>query len=246
MSLGWKNPLPFKIGGKPTMTATVHKALRQALGKSFGIANELAIGPAEGLRDLFTKCDARVFSAALSKWEHAIWQAFPHTATSFLRLWEDMLLVSPVGSEAERRETVALKYTREIDASVPGLRRELKRLDEGFDVETVPYELTATTVHGKAFGPLPGASGEPYGLGLWSARESTAFPNFSDEYIIRVRYTGTLTNVLAAKAADILEDVLPSWCDFEIYTLSDGPDGEGFYCDGGPNGDSRLDQTAMT
>jgi hypothetical protein len=230
------------------MTTTVYKALRLALGKSYGVGTDidLAIGPREGLRDLWTKCEARVVAAALSKWEHAIWQAFPHTATSFLRLWEDMLLVSPVGSVYERQEAVAQKYTRRVDATVPGLRRSLQEIDERFDVELVPYDLTFATVHGKAFGPLPGVTAAPYGTGLWADRESTAFPNFSDIFIVRVRFLGPLTDTLKAKAVDLLDDVLPAWVDFEIYTLSDGPSGEGFYLDGGPNNDSFLDVTAIT
>lgn len=246
MALGWRNPLPMKLGGKPSATSTIYKALRQALGKSFGSASDLAIGPEGGLRDLWTKCEARAVAAAISVWEHAIWQAFPHTATSFIRVWEDMLLVSPIGSLYERQEAVALKYTRRIDATVPGLRRSLKEIDENFDVELVLYDLTIVTVQGKAFGPLPGASGEPYGSGLWAARESTAYPNYSDIFIVRVRYIGVLTPQLEFQAADLLDDVLPAWVDFEIYNLSDGPGGEGLYFDGGPDDDSFFDQTAMT
>jgi len=246
MALGWSNPLPLKLGGNPTMTQIVYKALRQALGKSYGHDSDLAIGPVDGLRDLFTKCEARVVAAALSKWEHAVWQAFPHTATSFLRLWEDMLFIQPIGSEAERQEVAALKYTRRIDSTVPGLRRELKRIDDRFDVESVPFDLSIATVQGKAFGPMPGATGEPYGTELWALRDSTAWPNFNDCYIERVRFVGALSNALEAKAAELLDDVLPAWCDYEIYTLSDGPGGEGFYLDGGPDDDSFMDETAMT
>jgi hypothetical protein len=244
--LGWGNPLPMQLGGHPTMTETVYRQMRLALGKSYGIENDLAIGPEGGLRDLWTRCEAREVAAELSVWEHAIWQAWPHTATSFLRVWENMLLIAPTGSEAERQERAAEKYTRTIDATVPGLRRQLKEIAEDFDVEAVPYDLSTTTVLGKAFGPLPGALGAAYGTGAWASRESTEWPNFSDIYIVRVLHAGTTTNEILARAADLLDDVLPSWIDFEFYAVADGPEGEGFYADGGPDSDSFTDWTLIT
>lgn len=246
MPLGWSNPLPMKLGGKPSLTQVVHKALRQTHGLSFSPYTELAIGPVEGLRDLYTKCEARVIAAALSKWEHALWQAFPHTATSFIPLWEDMLLVAPSGSLYERQAAVAEKYTRSPDATVPGLRVSLKRIDERFDVEQVPYESQYITVQGRMFGPLAGASGSPYGSGASASVESTYYPNFSDVYIERVRYDGVPTETIIAKAADMLDDVLPAWMDFTIYNVGSGPDGDGLYFDGGPNNDSFFDVTAQT
>jgi hypothetical protein len=244
MAMGWKNPLPFKIGGAPTTVELTYEQLRKALGR--GPGNTQAIGPRDGLRDLWTKCEALAVATSLAHWEHAIWQAFPHTSTDFLTVWENLLGLPASDELVIRQRTVAAKYTQEIDATIPGLREQLQEIDPRFDADLIPDRYKITTIACKEFGPLPGVAGSPFGTGLWAARESTAYPNFSDDFIVRVRFSGLPTEELFAQVADLLNDVLPSWVDFEIYVLSDGPEGEGFYLDGGPDSDSFLDLTAIT
>ncbi len=244
MGLGWGNPLPLSLGGGPTLTELIYDSIRKAHGR--GPNGSQAIGPVDGIRDLWTIIEARAIACALSHWEHALWQAFPHTSTSFVVVWENLLLLPSTGELAERQKAVAAAYTRQIDATIPGLREQLKEIDAGFDVDTIPDDLTITTMVGKEFGPLPGVSGHAYGSGLAATRESTAWPNFSDNFILRVRYIGTPTEEQFARAASMLNDVLPAWVDFDIYVLSEGDDGDGFYFDGGPNSDSFMDLTAIT
>ena len=244
MGLGWGNPLPLSLGGAPTVVEIIYDSLRKAHGR--GPNQDYAIGPVDGIRDLWTIIEARAIACALSYWEHALWQAFPHTSTSFVVVWENLLLLPSTGELAERQQAVAAAYTRQIDATIPGLREQLKEIDDGFDVDTIPEELTITTMAGKEFGPLPGVAGSPYGTGLWADRDATAWPNFSDHFILRVRYSGTPSDEQLAQVAALLNDVLPAWVDFDIYSLSDGPEGEGFYFDGGPDSDSFLDLTAIT
>lgn len=244
MAFGWKNPLPLKIGGAQTRVELTYEALRKAHGR--GPNGTEALGPRDGLRDLFVKCDAIAIASSLSYWEHALWQAFPHTSTSFITVWENMLLLPASGELAARQVAVAANYTQKIDATIPGLREQLQAMDPSLDVDSIPEDYTITTMAGKEFGPLPGVSGAAYGTGVWANRHSTAYPNYSDHFVLRVQYSGIPTEELLAQVSDFLNEVLLSWVTFEIYNISDGPDGEGFYFDGGPDSDSFLDLTAIT
>jgi hypothetical protein len=244
VAFGWKNPIPLEIGGGPTTVELTYEALRRAHGRGPGQAD--AIGPRDGLRDLWTKCEAIAVATSLAHWEHAFWQAFPNTSTDFVTVWENILGIPSADTLVERQRLITAAYIREIDATIPGIREALKDIDTRFDVDSIPDDLKIITIAGKEFGPLPGAAGAAFGSGFAASRQSTAFPNFADDFIVRVRFLGLPTDILLAQAADLLNEVLPSWVSFEIYNLSDGPEGEGFYLDGGPDSDSFLDLTAIT
>jgi hypothetical protein len=249
MALGWKNPLPLKLGGGRTETELVYEFLRRARGR--GPGGKQAIGPADGLRDLKLRCEAIAIAKAAAAMEHALMQAFPSKTSSAIEVWENLLGVPAVGELEDRRRAVWLAYTREIDATTRGIRDGLQRIDAAFDVDFVPPELAIIAQAGREFGPLPGTAGPPFGSGVFATRLSTAWPNYADFYVLRARYVmpAGQTEIpiqIRAAAEDYLNDVLPGWMDFTIYNVASDGSTLGFYFDGGPNGDSLMDQTAMT
>lgn len=248
MTLGWANPLPFHIGGGPTPTELVYAALRSAAGESS--PGQLNSGAAGGLRDLWTICKATAIAASMEGIESALDQAFPQTMSAHLEVWERLLGIPRAANDVERRRLVQIAWTAQIDATTTGLRDNLRKIDPAFDVESLPWAEVALVQFGKLFEQLPGTGGQDYGTGVAAGRTSTEWPNFSDTFVQRIRYVlppGIIdppqASIAAAEA--LLNEHLPAWVDFEIYVLSSGPEGDGFYLDGGPNDDSRLSMTGF-
>lgn len=243
MALGAENPLPFRVGGALTPTQRVYAAMVSAVGKG----NR---GPAGGLRELWRLCLARAIAQAADAKDLAALQAFPATMTVHLPAWERTLLLQPGPTEVARRRTIGQVLTREPDASGPSLAEQLRDIDPNFSLDPVAWSWASTMVPGRAFGPLPGSGGPVFGAGQAAGVESAIGANFSDAYVVHVLYAlpAGQTEIpveSAERAAALLNELLPFFCDFTIYNLSAGPDGDGFYLDGGILGDSLLDQTGL-
>lgn len=245
---GGKNPFPsFRLGGGRSRVDRIHRALRKAMGEN-------GPGPEGGLEDLWTLCEARVMALAEGTLRQAFYQAFAQTMGSFgVARWERLLQIPQQRHLVDRQEAVRLAITSEPDATIPGLRASLKRIDPAFEVVSVPWEKMTTVQFGKAFGPLPGVAGQPFRTGAAVAifQHSTAWPAYSDAYVTQVQYVlsaGQLNIPLSvlAQAEELLNEVLPFYQDWSIFALADGPDGAGWYLDGGPDNTSFLDQTAFT
>ncbi len=238
MPYGVMNPYPFQYGDGPTPVEKNYRALRSAVGVG-------GAGPVGGLEDAWRICKARAITAAMQPVEAAVMQAFPYKMTDHLSLWEGHLGIAQADTEEERRAAVAAAILAKVSADIPTIRAELQSIDPNADVESVAYANCTIVQFGKAFGPRPGASGPAYGSGISSGISFNGWPNFSTDFILHVRYTltGSQTQIPAASRFALsryLNDVLPSWVDYVIYV------GTGFYLDGGPDGTSRLDQTAFS
>ena len=126
----------------------------------------------------------------------------------------DFLLVI-TGRERIGKSTLALQIAKDFDPA--------------FTVEDEPYELSTIVQFGRMF---PARGDEALGV--------PAYPNFADDFLVRVRYqlgaSQTAPPATAwATAADLLNTLLPTWVDYELVT------GDGFQCDGGDDGTSLLD-----
>lgn len=243
MSFGWKNPLPFKIGGGLTPTEEIYAALRSARGEGGN-------PPEGGLQDLWDRSRAKMIAAGQSAVLRAVLQAFPQTMVDHLPVWEKILKIPELPTVAERQIAVALALTGIINATTPGLDESLKKIDPAFVVEYLPWDESASTVHGKCFEGLPGTTPEPFGTGPAAARKSTALPNYSTGFVVHVRYllSGGQTEPPAASlsaAVDLLNKQLPFFVGFELYALTSGGEGDGFYLDGGDDDTSRFDVTGL-
>jgi hypothetical protein len=246
MPLGWKNPLPFKLGGRRKgSTLDTYLALRRTLGEN-------GAPPEDGLEDLWIKAEARGISLAQSAVRAAFNQFFPRTMTSALGRWESKLGLPMAKYMIDRQRNVAAAITAQADASTPGLREGLRKIDHRFDILHTPWAQVVTVMFGKSFGPLAGVAGPVFRTGIAAAifGQSSMLSNYSDSYIVHVQYVldpgqTQIDPAIYAAAADFLCNALPCNFDFAIFTLSDGDDGPGWYLDGGVDGTSLLDQTAF-
>lgn len=221
-AIGGRNPIPTHIGGSSAPTEKVWRTLRKALGTRLD-GGDVA-GPVDGIEDMWRLAKARAIAKVLQLEELAVTQAFPFLATVALDLYERALGVPRAPTDQQRREAVAVAYTAGLDAVIPHVRAELQRIDPGLDVVTVNPATSIWTQFGKCFANRN--SNDMFVDG----RKSAAFPNYSQHFVLVVRWSGSPGGVPdPAKRAEVeryLNTVLPSWVDYSI------ENGEGFYLDG--------------
>jgi hypothetical protein len=225
--LGWGAGLPLEVGGDTSKTDAIYRSLRVAVGKG-------GSGPPDSIEDFWRQSKAQTIASVVTMTERAALQAFPDVATDRLPAYERLLRFgAPAGAtDEERRRAIAAAWTTENLADGGSVAASLAHLSAAFSVETLPYEIGCLVAFGKMF------FGRDELLSLLAA--PPAFPNFADDFVVRIRWTlpGGETKPPAtawAAAADLANAVLPAWVDFELVT------GDGFFCDGGPDGTSLLD-----
>jgi hypothetical protein len=234
---GGLNPWPLEYGGGPTEEETVYDAMRRAVGDGFPAPNE------NGIDGNWRMCRAMGIAALGTGGERAALQALPNLATDHIPVYEDLLGITPTVDEPDetRRQNNARAFTRKVQADVPELTVQLTTIDARLSIQEVPYDEGVIVNYGKSFEPQDGSPS--FGGG----RRSTAFPNYSTEFIVRVLFDlGMFPAPTSAEAAIIrkvkafLNEVLPSWVSYSIST-GGGIAGTGFILD-----QSLLDVTAMT
>lgn len=243
MAFGWKNPMPFWVGGDPTPTEQIYDQLRVSVGTLSNGAS--ALGPVDGVRDRWWQSVAQTRAASISYVEAAMGEFFPARTTPGLPAWEKLLFLPREATDAERRAALELAIANVPDATILGLLDSLQTINADFTILPVDPDRSVIVQLGKAFGPLPGASGQVYSSGQ-ASRQATDWPNYADDFVVHVACLATTPATDLAKAETMLNFALPAWIDFQIVNVVDGPDGEGFYFDGGPDGSSSVfDLTAF-
>jgi hypothetical protein len=222
--LGWMAGLPLEVGGDTSRAEAIYRGLRSAVGKG-------GSGPPDSIEDLWRQSKAQTIASVVLMSERAVVQAFPSLATDRIAAYERLLRFgAPAGAtDEERRRAISAAWTTETLSDVRDVTTSLRTIHPALSVEEEPYELGTVVELGKMF-PAPGA--ESTGV--------TAFPNYADDFMVRVRYelgAGETAPAATTSAgvADLLNRVLPTWVDFELVT------GDGFFCDGGADGTSLLD-----
>lgn len=231
--LGWQNGLPLELGGGTSRTEDIYNALRGALGS--------APGPKDGIEDLWRQAKAASIGGVVIATERAALQAFPHVATDALPRYESILGLVATGTETERRAAAAAAWVVDQLADQPSVTASLDVIDAAFYLGNTPDGQTTSVQVGRQFGDRPNLGGWAQ---LASGRQSSAWGNFSDDFVLRAYYalSGGLLSIPSAKqsaAERYLNTVLPAWVDYTIATA------DGFYLDGGADGTSLLDQTAF-
>ncbi len=222
--LGWHNPLPLELGGGPTLVERIYRALRASVGKGGSAPDD-----ANSIDGLWRQVRATAIASVAGMGERSVLQAFPDRATDLLPYYERLfLLTSEPGSSAQaRREEAARLYALRISSSIPDLQAELQQIDPRFSVLPTDPDESCTTVFGRAFEDLDGA--EPFIADSEAAftptRHSTAFPNYSSEFIAYVLLDlgdgvapGTGESRAMELARRLLHDVLPAPNFFHIIT----------------------------
>jgi hypothetical protein len=209
----------------------LYQALRSAVGEG-GSAEQ----DATTIDGLWRLCRARAIASVASFGERAATQAFPDRATDLLPYYERLLRPIATGeTDDERREAAALSYALQIASSVRDIAIALRAIDPRFNVTATLPAQSDTTLFGRAFEGLDGSL--PFGGG----RKSTRYPNYSTEFILFVVLDlgggvqpTTVDRRLMASAAQLLNNVLPAFNDWQIVTH------RGFTLD-----IDRLDLTAL-
>lgn len=228
-TIGRLNPLPYHIGGNPSPTAKVWRALRRALGRTSG--DREAAGPVGGIEDSWRLSKARVIARTLQLDELAALQAIPSKASVHLPVYEALLLVPQAETEVERQAAVAAVYAAQLSAIIPEVRKRLKAIESSLDVVTQAHSPAIHTQFGRMLRDRVGGDFLP-------TREHALFPNFSQHFVLVVQWPGAAWD--AAKRLQVerfLNDVLPSWVDYTIQNAA------GFYFDG--FNDSVFDMTGF-
>ena len=239
MSIGGGNPLPFQVGGGPSLTEQAYLNLKQMVG----IGGSAADGTIEAE---WRFARARGIAASFAD-ERASNQMIALLCTDFIPLWESILGLTPGvnDNDVDRRNLIVDRITRAVNASVDGLDTELQKIDERFSVhclEPDPDDPRAvwndeiTTVPGRTFEDWdpndPDACGPAFGGG----RYSTIWPNYSSKRVVKVIFDidqGTMTaaqKVLVGRAEAVLTEILPAVCGLQISTSVDSGAG-GFILD---------------
>lgn len=229
---GWQNSFPLELGGQPTRIEAIYSALRSAVGRGGSAQDD------SGLEGAWRAAKAQAIAASLDAYERAAFQALPAHATEHVPVYERVLGIAP-GSDAneeDRRLAVVAAWVARVLATVGDLKRSLQTISPKFDVDEMDHDLSIVTMLGKMF---PAYGDEATGVPM--------YPNYSDEFIVRVTYTmesgeTKIPQAIHAAARRFLGTALPAWVDFEIMHRTD-PE-QGLICDGEDVG-SVLDVTPM-
>lgn len=218
---GSGNPFPLELGGGPSTHEQTYDLLKQAIG----------VGATAGEDTIdadWRMAQARGLRAAFNA-DRAINQGFPHLATDFIEVWEELFFLVPGDlCDEDRRQQILDRLVRVIDASGPGVEDDLQEIDPLFEIVDVDSDTARTTEHGRAFEDYDTGDGDACGPAFNGGRSSTEWPNYSTEFISVVKYgitPGQLTNEAKrrlARAKAVLCEVLPAWVDFVIFNSDTG------------------------
>jgi len=200
---GRHNPFPFQLGGGQTEIEETWQELRKALGEG-------GAGPVGGIEDAWRWIKSEMIACAARMAERAVLQAFPDRCTDHLPVWEENLLVPQVANDQLRREAVTAALTGNISAVIPNLTAALQEIDPTIGI-SVQDEDTS-------FNFIPGRYYRPRGVGYTAyGGVGSSFPNFSSWFVVQVLWPGGIPDAgQLAQAVDILNNVLPSWVDWQI------------------------------
>ncbi len=213
---GGGNPFPIELGGGPSSTQKIYQTLKHAVG--IGGAAEDGTIEAD-----WRFAQARGLRAGWSI-DRAVNQAWPSLATDYIQVYEEMLLLNPGSlSDEERRKQILDRYTRSIDSSAGGIEEDLQEIDPLFSVINVDRDTARTTMFGRGFEDEAPGDTDACGPAFGGGRKSTAWPNYSTDFVSIVRYdlaTGGLTAEAQRRierAKGLLREVLPAWVDWWIF-----------------------------
>lgn len=200
----------------PTRAELIYRALRSATGKGGSAEDE-----ANSIDGLIRRVRAAAIASVADMGERSALQAFPNHATDLLPYYERLVGLSddPDLTEQERRDAAAALYALQQAADIPSIISALQEIDARFDVITAAHTTATTTIAGRAFEDYAGD------LPFQGGRQSTAFPNYSSELVLRMLLD--LGDGVAPDADErrsmrlarrLMHDVLPATVDLQIVT----------------------------
>lgn len=231
-ALGSLSPLAYPLGGGTSHVEDIYRALRSAPGTS--------VGPEDGLDDLWRQSRAVGIGSAHLALDKAAYQALPDGTTDHLAAYERGLGLasSSAQTEQDRRLRVAAAWTSQIASTSRGIERDLQDISANYSLRATDHDLTDTTHHGRSFPAF----------GLEATYGVSAYPNYGTSFVVTVVYA-VPAGVFAIPDAELddgerlLNSALPAHVDYVV--SQEGTSGAGFYADGGPDGTSVADLTAI-
>lgn len=215
---GFQNPFPHELGGGATLDEAIYRALREAVGVGGSASDD------SGAEGGWRWCRARMIASAESALERATLQSFPGVATDHIAVFERLLGISPpTGSVDEaRRKAIETQLVGRVEASLVGLRRQVRDIDPRLHVQVVPFDRAGLVYYGRAF-QEHGTAAIRYGSGPFSPPSSaTRYP----AYTTVVRLTLLLDQGgtpptdaeegILQRASRVLRAALPTSVDFRL------------------------------
>jgi hypothetical protein len=204
--IGRQNPLGTEVGGGESEVERIYNALRGALGED-------GAGPVGSLEDEWRWTRAEAIAAAISLMELALMQYFPDHATVFIPAWEEDLRVPQQPTDVERRAAITAAYVGGTGAVWPWLRAQLQKVDPTIDLIVQDPDQSFEFGLGRYLGPrAPEGDVLDYG-----AQATSRFPMYSSHFLLTVLWPGGIPDpALRDQVERILNDSLPSWCDWQI------------------------------
>lgn len=229
---GWSNAFPLELGGQTSHIEDVYAALRAAVGKGGTGSDE------NGLEACWRAAKALAIASATDAYERAVLQAIPEHASEHIPVYERLLGIAPGSddNEEDRRLAVVLAWTARVQATVYDLGRSLRDISAQLSIEDEDHDLATVAMLGKMF---PAYGDESTGV--------PGYPNFSTEFLLRVRYTLTagetsIPERVRVMARRFLNTALPAWVDWQLLQVTSPA--VGLICDGASVG-SVLDYTPL-
>lgn len=231
-ALGSFSPLAVALGSGTSHIEDIYRAMRASVGTS--------ASPVDGLDDLWRQARAVGIGAGQLALDRAAFQALPEAATDHLPVYERNLALasSPGQTEQDRRVRVTAAWTSQITSTARGVELDLQSVSANFSLVATDHDQTDSFQHGRIY-PERGAE---------VTRGTTQYPNYSTEFRVTAAYSVPAgeTGIPGDELTDtrrVLNNVLSAWVDFVI--SQEGASGAGFYADGGPDGTSVADLTAI-
>ncbi len=224
-ALGGGNPFGHQLGGGPSRSQQVNAGLKSAVGDGGSAVDGT-------LEAEWRKAKARGWASSLSD-ERAMYQTWPDTCDEGgLEVFEELLKIIPPGdtSVEARRQVATAQWVKVSSAATPDLSADLAEIDPSIVlINLVSRDTVTTTIPGRAFQDAVPADAAANGPIFFpgSGKKNTQFPNASQDFIAFVSFPnppGPLPKSQLSKlilVAELLNDALPSWCQFQINTKLD-------------------------
>ena len=221
-ALGAGNPFGFELGGGPSRVEQTNSALKSAVG----VGGSAPDGTMEA-QWRFAK--ARGWTASVSD-GRAMYQTWPNTSDEGgIEVFEEVLHITPPSDATleERRQVALTRWIRIVSAATPNLIAGLELIDPSIKISNpTDRDTVTTTIPGRAFEDADPTSPEANGPKFfqYGSQKHTFFANYSQDFIVFVAFPippGPIPKTQQFKIfliQALLDEALPSWCQFQIFT----------------------------
>ena len=211
--------MPFQIGGSPSDYQQAYDALKSCVGEPNAGDDDSIDGAWRWAR----ACGV----VAADCVERAMMQIFPDRATSFIPVFEEILLLTTGTAELtdeERRQNILARWTTTVSGTGPAIEDELQTIDPLFVVIDTDRDTSKTTESGRGFEDWDVLDADACGPAFGGGRTSSLYHNYSWDFVTLVQYqlaSGVMSSEnkrTLVHAKQSLYYSLPAWVTWNIFT----------------------------